>query len=179
MQEKARWMSRHRPDSEPCPAELLLDITRGEGADVQAHSLAVEWSQADLEQLLRDADTADEVTIAFDRNEMAAAPERACRNGSRCEDDGLVGTGHPSLSPRSSARRRRWQGRHERSGENIGAQAELEVGRPPGLKAGERLVAPFAINFPGLRLDVGGHVWELLADDNVIAQVPFPVRPPA
>jgi len=55
------------------PAELLLDITRGEGADVQAHSLAVEWSQADLEQLLRDADTADEVTIAFDRNEMAAA----------------------------------------------------------------------------------------------------------
>ena len=55
------------------PAELLLDITRGEGADVQAHTLAVEWSRADLEQLLRDADTADDVTIAFDQDEMAAA----------------------------------------------------------------------------------------------------------
>ena len=55
------------------PAELLLDVTRGEGADVQAHSLAVEWSRADLDQLLRDADTADDVTIAFDRDEMAAA----------------------------------------------------------------------------------------------------------
>jgi hypothetical protein len=55
------------------PAELLLDVTRGEGADVQAHSLAVEWSQADLEQLLRDAETTDDVTIAFDRDEMATA----------------------------------------------------------------------------------------------------------
>ena len=55
------------------PAELLLDVTRGEGADVQAHSLAIEWSRADLDQLLRDADTADDVTIAFDRDEMAAA----------------------------------------------------------------------------------------------------------
>ena len=55
------------------PAELLLDVTRGEGADVQAHTLAVEWSRADLEQLLRDADTANDVTIAFDHDEMAAA----------------------------------------------------------------------------------------------------------
>ncbi len=55
------------------PAELLLDVTRGEGPDVQAHSLAVEWSRADLERLLRDADTADDVTIAFDQDEMAAA----------------------------------------------------------------------------------------------------------
>ena len=55
------------------PAELLLDVTRGEGADVQAHSLAVEWTRADLEQLLRDAETADDVTIAFDQDEMAAA----------------------------------------------------------------------------------------------------------
>ena len=55
------------------PAELLLDVMRGEGADVQAYSLAVEWSQADLDQLLGAADTADDVTIAFDRDEMAAA----------------------------------------------------------------------------------------------------------
>jgi hypothetical protein len=55
------------------PAELLLDVRRGQGADVQAHSVAVEWSQADLDRLLRDAGTTDEVTIALDRDEMAAA----------------------------------------------------------------------------------------------------------
>jgi hypothetical protein len=55
------------------PAELLLDVTRGEGADVEAHSLAIEWNRTDLDQLLRDADTADNVTIAFDRDEMVAA----------------------------------------------------------------------------------------------------------
>jgi hypothetical protein len=55
------------------PAELLLDVRRGQGADVQAHSVAVEWSQADLDRLLREAGTTDEVTIALDRDEMAAA----------------------------------------------------------------------------------------------------------
>jgi len=53
--------------------ELLLDVRRGQGADVEAHSLAVEWSPADLDRLLREADEADEVTIAFDRDEMGAA----------------------------------------------------------------------------------------------------------
>ena len=55
------------------PAELLLDVRRGQGADVEAHSVAVEWSQADLDRLLREAETAEEVTIAFDGDEMAAA----------------------------------------------------------------------------------------------------------
>jgi hypothetical protein len=55
------------------PAELLLDVRRGQGADVEAHSVAVEWSQADLDRLLREAKTAEEVTIAFDGDEMAAA----------------------------------------------------------------------------------------------------------
>jgi hypothetical protein len=55
------------------PAELMLDVTRGEGTDGEAHSLVVEWSQADLDRLLRDSGAADEVTIAFDRDEMAAA----------------------------------------------------------------------------------------------------------
>jgi hypothetical protein len=54
------------------PAELVLDVRRGQGADVQAHTIAVEWSPADLEQLLSEGD-AEEVTIAFDRDEMAAA----------------------------------------------------------------------------------------------------------
>jgi len=53
------------------PAELVLDVRRGQGADVEAHSIAVEWSPADLERLLSEGD-AEEVTIAFDRDEMAA-----------------------------------------------------------------------------------------------------------
>jgi hypothetical protein len=53
--------------------ELLLDVRRGLGADVEAHSLAVEWSQVDLDRLLREAEDGDEVTIAFDRDEMGAA----------------------------------------------------------------------------------------------------------
>ena len=55
------------------PAELLLDVRRGQGPDVVAHSVAVEWSQADLDELLREAESAEEITIAFDRDEMAAA----------------------------------------------------------------------------------------------------------
>jgi hypothetical protein len=54
------------------PAELVLDVQRGHGADVEAHSITVEWSPADLERLL-DEGEAEEVTIAFDRDEMAAA----------------------------------------------------------------------------------------------------------
>jgi hypothetical protein len=54
------------------PAELVLDVRRGQGADVEAHSIAVEWSPADLEQLLSEGE-AEVVTIAFDRDEVAAA----------------------------------------------------------------------------------------------------------
>ena len=53
------------------PAELVLDVRRGQGAEVEAHSIAVEWTPADLERLLDEGD-AEEVTIAFDRDEMAA-----------------------------------------------------------------------------------------------------------
>jgi hypothetical protein len=53
------------------PAELVLDVRRGQGADVEAHSIAIEWSPADLERLLGEGE-AEEVTIAFDRDEMAA-----------------------------------------------------------------------------------------------------------
>ena len=52
------------------PAELVLDVRRGQGADVEAHMIAVEWSPADLERLLEEGE-AEEVTIAFDRDEMA------------------------------------------------------------------------------------------------------------
>jgi hypothetical protein len=54
------------------PAELLLDVRWGEGALMEAHALSVEWNRADLDRLLA-ATESDQVTIAFDRNEMAAA----------------------------------------------------------------------------------------------------------
>ncbi len=53
------------------PAELVLDVRRRQGADVEVHSIAVEWSPADLEQLLGEGE-AEELTIAFDRDEMAS-----------------------------------------------------------------------------------------------------------
>jgi hypothetical protein len=53
------------------PAELVLDLRRGQGADAEARSIAVEWSPADLERLLADS-AAEDVTIAFDRDEMAS-----------------------------------------------------------------------------------------------------------
>jgi hypothetical protein len=59
------------------PAELRLDVRRGRGSDVEAHALTVEWSQADLDRLLREAAEAEDVTIAFDRDEMAAAIDAA------------------------------------------------------------------------------------------------------
>jgi hypothetical protein len=55
------------------PAELRLDVRRGQGTDVEAHALTVEWSETDLDRLLREAGEAEDVTIAFDREEMAAA----------------------------------------------------------------------------------------------------------
>lgn len=58
------------------PAELQLDVRWGEGALEEAHALAVEWSQADLDRLLA-ATTSDQVTIAFDGDEMAAAIDAA------------------------------------------------------------------------------------------------------
>jgi hypothetical protein len=53
------------------PADLVLDVRRGLGADVEAHSIAIEWSPADLKRLLEEGES-EEVTIAFDRDEMAA-----------------------------------------------------------------------------------------------------------
>jgi hypothetical protein len=54
------------------PAELQLDVRWGGGTLEEAHVLAVEWSQADLDRLLAST-TADPVMIAFDGNQMAAA----------------------------------------------------------------------------------------------------------
>ncbi|MDX6591107.1 MAG: hypothetical protein QOJ13_303 [Gaiellales bacterium] len=53
-------------------AELMLDIHRGEGPDVQAHTLSVVWTREELERLL-DADSNDELTLSFDREQLEQA----------------------------------------------------------------------------------------------------------
>jgi hypothetical protein len=56
--------------------------------------------------------------------------------------------------------------------------AQLEMGRPPGIKPGTDLVAPFVLGFQGLVLDVGGYVWLLKVGEEVLARRPFQVVAP-
>ena len=60
----------------------------------------------------------------------------------------------------------------------IRAEADLELGRPAGLRAGTPLDATFVMDFDGLELDVGGYVWELKVNDQPAARTPFLVVPP-
>jgi len=60
----------------------------------------------------------------------------------------------------------------------IRADADLELGRPAGLRAGTPLDATFVMDFDGLELDVGGYVWELKVNDRPAARTPFQVVPP-
>jgi hypothetical protein len=55
-------------------AELMLDIHRGDGPDVQAHTLSVVWTREDLEKLL-EAQPKEDITISFDREQLEAALE--------------------------------------------------------------------------------------------------------
>lgn len=62
--------------------------------------------------------------------------------------------------------------------ENVGplfAEGDIEVGRPPGLKPGTPLDAPFVLKFGAPALDAGGYVWELEIDGTVMARAPFRV----
>jgi hypothetical protein len=55
------------------------------------------------------------------------------------------------------------------------AAGNLEVGRPPGMKPGTPIDAPFALSFIGLPLPPGGYVFELEIDGTVEARTPFRV----
>lgn len=57
--------------------------------------------------------------------------------------------------------------------EPIGAVAEFEVGRPPGIKHGERLNFPLALRFNGISHTPGGYVWECKIDGEPVANWPF------
>jgi len=61
-------------------------------------------------------------------------------------------------------------------GQDVRAEGEIEVGRPPGLKPGTPLDAAFVLAFQGLALEPGGYVWVLRGgDDALLARVAFQV----
>jgi hypothetical protein len=62
----------------------------------------------------------------------------------------------------------------------VSVNAQMEVGRPPGVRPGTELVAPMVLGFQGLTLPEGGYVWRLTAGDAVLARRTFQVvAPPA
>lgn len=63
----------------------------------------------------------------------------------------------------------------EVGGTTVFTEAELEVGRPPGVRPGTSIDAPFVLNFGGLALPAGGYVWELRIDGEPRARSPFRV----
>ena len=60
-------------------------------------------------------------------------------------------------------------------GEEIFAEGNLRVGRPPDARPGIPIIVPFFLPFAGLSLNFGGYVWEISAGTNVITRVPFQV----
>jgi hypothetical protein len=61
---------------------------------------------------------------------------------------------------------------------DVRVNAQLEVGRPPGIKPGTSLVAPMALGFQGLVLAEGGYVWHLNLGGSELARKPFQVLQP-
>src|SRR5919202_2118981 len=49
-------------------------------------------------------------------------------------------------------------------GREVAFTAEFELGRPPGIKPGTSLNAPFAWNLQGLPLALGDYEWKLAID---------------
>lgn len=55
---------------------------------------------------------------------------------------------------------------------------EFELGRPPGIKPGSSLNAPFVWTFAGLVLEAGGYEWKLTIGGDPVASRPFSVAHP-
>ena len=58
-------------------------------------------------------------------------------------------------------------------GSPVAGNGEFEVGRPPGLKAGEQINFPLAVTFNSVSLPPGGYVWEYAIGDDVIGRCGF------
>jgi hypothetical protein len=65
----------------------------------------------------------------------------------------------------------------ELDGNPVHAEGQMEVGRPPGIRPGTSLDAPFVLNFGGVVLGPGGYVWQLTVDGRPRARTPFRVLP--
>jgi hypothetical protein len=97
------------------PPELFLDVARGRNggaADVEAHTIRVEWDRRDLEELLRTT-TDEDVALTFDRSELEQALEEADVEGHGLREKAVVLTvaasaaaaiaGHASARPMTDA----------------------------------------------------------------------------
>jgi Family of unknown function (DUF6941) len=65
----------------------------------------------------------------------------------------------------------------EIEGNPVRAEGQMELGRPPGIRPGSSLDAPFVLNFGGVALGPGGYVWQLTVDGQPRARTPFRVLP--
>jgi hypothetical protein len=63
----------------------------------------------------------------------------------------------------------------EIEGNEVFAEGQMEIGRPPGLRPGSTLDAPFVLGFAGISLDPGGYVWQLRIDGEPRARTAFRV----
>jgi hypothetical protein len=61
--------------------------------------------------------------------------------------------------------------------QQVAFTADFELGRPPGVKPGSSLNAPFAWNLHGLPLPLGGYEWKLSIDGEPLASRAFQVLP--
>ena len=66
----------------------------------------------------------------------------------------------------------------EVEGEALSVTGEFELGRPPGIKPGSSLNAPFVWTFAGLVLEAGGYEWKLSLNGAPVTSRPFTVTPP-
>jgi Family of unknown function (DUF6941) len=66
----------------------------------------------------------------------------------------------------------------EMEGQPVEVTGEFELGRPPGIKPGSSLNAPFVWTFAGLVLEAGGYEWKLTIGGEPVASRPFTVAHP-
>jgi hypothetical protein len=60
----------------------------------------------------------------------------------------------------------------------IALQGQFEIGRPPGVKPGTKLLVPLAFSVRGLPLPAGSFEWKLLIGGDPVVSCPFVVAQP-
>jgi Family of unknown function (DUF6941) len=62
-------------------------------------------------------------------------------------------------------------------GKEVTVEGKMEVGRPPGIRPGTALAAPFALRFEGLLIEPGVYTWRLEVDGAELSRSSFEVVP--